>query len=199
MSARRELWTWAALCAAGAGLVLLAAGRGWAEPGSGATWADDAGPSVLTGSAIVPFLGPVALAALAAVVAVLATGGAVRRAVGVVIALCGLGVLAGVWYGVGRGVPAAVMPDRAAGEAAGGYLGIHWVWPAVAAAGGLLLLAAGAVAAARGPRWPGMSRRYDRRGHGGDGPAGGPVTERVLWDAIDRGADPTADPEDRAP
>ncbi|WP_449062429.1 hypothetical protein [Planomonospora algeriensis] len=36
-----------------------------------------------------------------------------------------------------------------------------------------------------------MSGRYDRSERGS---GAGPVTERTMWDAIDRGADPTDDP-----
>jgi uncharacterized membrane protein (TIGR02234 family) len=200
VNARRELWTWVAACAAGAGAVLLAAGREWAVLGSGGAGADGAERPVLTGAGIVSFLSPVALAVLAAVVAVLATGGGARRAVGAVIALCGLGVLAGAWDGTGRGAPAAVMEANltravtAGGDVALDAFAVRWTWPAVAAAGGLVLLVAGVVAALRGHSWPGMSGRYDRPAPGTAGPAAGPVTERALWDAIDRGADPTDDP-----
>ncbi|GGL19960.1 Trp biosynthesis-associated membrane protein [Planomonospora parontospora] len=200
MNAGRELWTWVPACAAGAGAVLLAAGREWAVLGSGGAGAEGSGPPVLTGSGIVPFLSPVALAALAAVVAVLATSGRARRAVGAVIALCGLGVLAGVRDGTGRGALAAAMEANLARAAAAGgdialdAFAVRWAWPAVAAAGGLVLLVAGVAAALRGPGWPGMSGRYDRPAPGTADPAAGPVTERALWDAIDRGADPTADP-----
>ncbi|MBG0817437.1 Trp biosynthesis-associated membrane protein [Planomonospora sp. ID82291] len=199
MNAGRELWTWAAACAAGAGAVLLAAGREWAVLGSAGAGADGAEPPALTGSGIVSFLSPVALAVLAAVVAVLATGGGARRAVGAVIALCGLGVLAGAWDGTGRGALAAAVEANLA-RAAGGDVAldaftVRWTWPVVAAAGGLVLLAAGVTAVLRGPRWPGMSGRYDRSQRG---PGAGPATERALWDAIDRGADPTDDPADAA-
>ncbi|WP_449062430.1 Trp biosynthesis-associated membrane protein [Planomonospora algeriensis] len=155
MNARRELWTWVAACAAGAGAVLLAAGREWVVPGSGGVGAGGAEPPVLTGSGIVSFLSPVALAVLAAMVAVLATGGGARRAVGAVIALCGLGVLAGVWNGT-AGAPAAVMEANLARAAAAGgdfaldAFTVRWTWPAVAAAGGLVLLAAGVAAALTG-------------------------------------------------
>nr|BFE88992.1 hypothetical protein GCM10020093_115930 [Planobispora longispora] len=202
--ARRALWAWVLACAAGAGLVLLAAGRGWVVLGDGGPGAGASEPSVLTGSTAVPSLSPVALAVLAAVVAVLATGGWARRAVGAVIALCGLGVLAGVRHGTGAGARAAAMEASLNGAAAVGEdaglaaFTVGWAWPSVAAVGGLILLASGMAAAWRGHRWPGMSARYDRPGTGsggaGNGPAGGPASERALWDAIDGGADPTADP-----
>nr|WP_221473875.1 TIGR02234 family membrane protein [Planomonospora venezuelensis] len=194
------MWAWVPACAAGAGLVLLAAGRDWAVLDTGG---DPAGggaePVPLAGAELAPFLGPVALAALAAVVAVLATRGWPRRAVGAVIALCGAGVAAGVWAGTGQAALARAGVEKLTGPTGVGLFSaeVRWGWPAAAAAGGLVLLAAGAAAVLRGGRWPGMSARYDRREAGpgtAAGPAAGPVTDRALWDALDRGADPTADP-----
>jgi hypothetical protein len=102
-----------------------------------------------------------------------------------------------------------------------------WSWPALAAVGGAVLLAAGLTAVIRGRRWPGMSARYDRpfphastagtpaRPPGVDpatgrapatgdpsSPAGtqpgdavaGDRRERTLWEALDRGVDPTEEP-----
>ncbi|GIH94978.1 Trp biosynthesis-associated membrane protein [Planobispora siamensis] len=206
MNARRALWTWVLACAAGAGLVLLAAGREWATVRAGSIGGSSQVVSV-QGDRLAPFLSPVALAALAAVVALLATRGVARRAVGVVVALCGLGAIAGVRTGTRM----TAITDALSGQAglamtSGGAssAAVAWTWPAVAASGGLLLLAAGAAAALRGHRWPGMSDRYDRTGPSSGGAVSGsargaergPVSERALWDAIDRGADPTAGPRD---
>ncbi|WP_189241761.1 Trp biosynthesis-associated membrane protein [Planobispora rosea] len=205
-NARRALWAWVLTCAAGAGLVLLAAGRGWATLDAGGSRVGGGSQRVtLTGAELVPFLNSIALAAFAAVVAVLATRGWPRRAVGAVIALCGLGAVAGTWSGIRPSALAAAALDRLTSarlpgtDSAGDLLSteVHWAWPPAAAAGGLVLLAGGVAAVLRGGRWPGMSARYDRPGTGsggaGDGPAG-PATDRALWDAIDGGADPTADP-----
>jgi uncharacterized membrane protein (TIGR02234 family) len=79
-------------------------------------------------------------------------------------------------------------------------------WPWAAMAGGLLLLLAGLLALRYGSRWPAMSSRYDRppRLRGGapaasGGPAAGrkrapvdPDRPESLWQALDRGEDPTA-------
>jgi len=196
---RRTPAIWALACAAGAGLVLLAAGREWAVVRYGAA-GSALGEVALTGGELAAFLGPAALAALAAVVAVLAAKGPWRRLIGVVVALCGAAVALGAWTGPRQDTVLAAAAERSALSAAGAAT---WqataVWPALAAAGGVVLVAGGAVAVARAGRWPGMSDRYERRGSGRAGRAApaaranGPARERELWDAIDQGADPTAD------
>ncbi|WP_329424442.1 TIGR02234 family membrane protein [Streptosporangium sp. NBC_01495] len=199
MTARRELWTWLAVCVAGAALVLLAAGRDWF------TVTYDTREVAVSAAELAPALGPAAWAALAAVVAVLATGGVWRRLVGAVMALGGAGMIAGSWWGSGAGAAlriSAAQAPMSAGTAPQVTSAV--VWPLLASAGGLLLLAGGVAAILRGGRWPGMSGRYDRQG-AGPGGAGGPApapaesapSERALWDAIDEGTDPTADPDPR--
>ncbi|MGV9535557.1 Trp biosynthesis-associated membrane protein, partial [Streptosporangium sandarakinum] len=93
MTAARALWTWVAVCAAGAGLVLLASGRDWFTVTYGARAVPVAAADVA------PALGPAAWASLAAVVAVLATRGVWRRIVGGVMAVCGAGAVAAAWAG----------------------------------------------------------------------------------------------------
>jgi hypothetical protein len=55
-------------------------------------------------------------------------------------------------------------------------------WPATA--GGLLVVVGGGWVVWRGPRWTRMSARYDRQTAVTDSP-------HALWDALDRGEDPT--------
>jgi len=155
--------------AAGAGLALLAVSRVW-------TRATVARPAPLppahvthTGSALAPWLPAVALVALAGAGAVLATKGAVRRVVGALLVFGGAGLVAG-----------AVSRLGAVGGSAG--------WPLVTAAGGLLVAVGGAVTVVRGRRWPGMSARYDRPAR-----VGSAATDAQVWDALDRGDDPTGD------
>ncbi|MCT9930598.1 Trp biosynthesis-associated membrane protein [Planotetraspora sp. A-T 1434] len=195
-TARRSLVTWLVTCVAGAGFVLLAAGRAWAtfvfNPLEGTP---GPGKVALVGSELVPFLTPAALAGLAATAAVLATRGLPRRLIGAVIALCGAAVMAGSWTGTRAETIAAVAREHAtvAMIASGGFAGpsVTWLWPLASVAGGVVLVAGGAMAVVRGGRWPGMSGRYDRHGRGR---ARRHVSgERALWDAIDEGADPTAD------
>ncbi|MDP9845054.1 TIGR02234 family membrane protein [Streptosporangium lutulentum] len=198
MTARRALWTWVVVCVAGAALVLLTAGRNWFTVTYGTR------NVAVSAAELAPVLGPAAWAALAAVVAVLATRGVWRRLIGGVMALCGAGVIAAAWWGSGTGEALRIAADRAP-MVGGGTPQVASVvaWPLLAAAGGLLLLAGGVTAALRGGRWPGMSDRYDRPGSRAEG-AGGTLdqsapSERALWDAIDHGVDPTAESENAEP
>ncbi|MEV4060709.1 Trp biosynthesis-associated membrane protein, partial [Nonomuraea dietziae] len=62
----------------------------------------------------------------------------------------------------------------------------HTAWPYLAAAGGALLIAGGVLAVARATGWAGMSGRYDRPGSAAE-----QRDDKSLWEAIDRGDDPT--------
>ncbi len=189
--ARRVPMLWAVACVAGAALVLLAAGRRWATvtydqvPGA-------PGAVTLTGGQLVGHLTSSALAAAAAAIAVLAVRGAWKRVIGAVVSLCGVAVVLGVRSGVRAGAVTAAAADHGTLAAAGaGTASIAPLWPAIAIGGGAVLVAAGLVAIAVAGRWPGMSGRYDRV------PAAGARSavsaDRALWDALDRGDDPTAD------
>jgi uncharacterized membrane protein (TIGR02234 family) len=180
---RRELWPWIVATAAGGMLVLLAVGRTWVSVrGSGEV-------AVPTGGALSPVLTPLAMAGLAGVVAVLATKGVGRRVVGVLLALCGLGVAAATWAAVGGStVETWLRTHNVAITAAPPAWEVVALWPVVSGLGGVLLFAGGVVAVVRGGRWTGMSDRYERTPGGRPARADG---ERDLWDALDRGDDPT--------
>ena len=185
-SDKRELSIWVTATALGCLLVLLAAGREWAR-------VLQDGVAAPTGGDLSPVFTPVALAGLAGVVAVLATRGTGRRVVGAVLALCGAGVAAAIWTAIDSAGVTAWLSERNVLHSA---TGVAWepapLWPVVAAAGALLMLAGGITAIARGARWAGMSARYDRAQR----PAGEAKQQvsddRALWDALDRGDDPTA-------
>jgi uncharacterized membrane protein (TIGR02234 family) len=83
--------------------------------------------------------------------------------------------------------------------AAGAYGAItaepaHAVWPALCGVGGALICYAGVGALLRGASWPALGSRYER-------PAAEPVeyverggpsrSDVAMWDALDRGEDPT--------
>ncbi|GLW12227.1 hypothetical protein Misp01_73550 [Microtetraspora sp. NBRC 13810] len=199
----REQALWILACAVGAGLTLLAAGRDWARvtfTGAGAGHGAAAAVPV-TGSELSAALTPLALAAAAAALAVLAARGPWRRLVAAVLALCGSGVAAGALSGTaGQAVADAAREHSALAATGQPVVATLWFWPAAAAAGGLILLAAGVTAAVRAGSWGGMSDRYERPGATGrradDVPAPA-LGDRALWDAIDRGADPTADTPER--
>ncbi|MFI7124290.1 Trp biosynthesis-associated membrane protein [Nonomuraea sp. NPDC050153] len=178
----RELWGWVGATVLGCALVLFGAGQAWAR-------ILEAGVTAPTGGGLSPVLTPVALAALAGVVAVLATKGVGRRVVGALIALCGLGAAAGTWAALAGDTVTGWLREQ---NVLRGAADLPWeiapLWPAVTAAGAVLVTAGGIVAIVRGGRWAGMSARYDR----GAGKARAEVKDdRALWDALDRGDDPT--------
>ncbi|RKT56819.1 tryptophan-associated transmembrane protein [Saccharothrix australiensis] len=116
------------------------------------------------GDEVVPALGPLALLCLAAIAAVVALGGRLRRALGVLVAAAG--------------GTAAFLGLSTAGAPAGRGL---------AALAGALVLGAGAVLVVRGPAMPGLGGGY--RTPGAARRAADP--ERELWNALERGDDPT--------
>ncbi|GAA3658329.1 hypothetical protein GCM10022224_022100 [Nonomuraea antimicrobica] len=185
---RRGLWSWVALTAAGCLLVLVAAGRAWVRvlQGSGA---EAVAP---TGGQLSPVLTPVALAGLAGVVAVLATKGTGRRVIGGLLAVCGAGAGAATWTALDDAGVTGWLREQ---NVLHGAADLPWeampLWPSVSAVGAVLVLAGGIVAVVRGGRWSGMSARYDR----GASPSAEAATQvsddRALWDALDRGDDPT--------
>ena len=153
------------LCLVGSVLTLLAAGRTWS------TRVVDHGSTLpletirRTGQQLEPGLRPLALVGLAAVVALLASRRWGRVVVGLTVAGCGAAI-------------AALALPHGPGT-----------WPFLTAGGGLLLLAAGALTAARGHRWAGLSDAYRTPAARA---AEAPVTDKGVWDALDRGEDPTA-------
>jgi hypothetical protein len=162
LTGRRGLAVAVLLCAAGAGLVLLAASRGWAVE---VTPRPAPLPELRTsrsGGDLRPWLPALGWVALAGAGALLATRSALRRVVGGLLVLAGAG--------------AAVAALTVSGVGAG--------WPLLAAAGGLAVAAAGALTIARGRRWPAMGARYERAAVTRPGTDG-------MWDALDRGEDPT--------
>jgi uncharacterized membrane protein (TIGR02234 family) len=198
VNARHELWAAVALAGGAAALALVAAGRPWAH----ATVAQ--GPLRLavdpSGRAVAPAVGALALAGLAGAVAILATRSWGRLLTGVVL------LVAGVGMALAAGRTASDLPGAVQAEA-GRVVGQRTVvpdrvettvWPWLAVAGGLATAAAGGLTVVRGRSWPGMSARY-RAAAGRDEPprppegAGGPPAESGgMWDALDRGQDPTA-------
>jgi len=112
------------------------------------------------------------------------TGGAVLSALGVV-ALAGAGALLAT-RGRGRTVVGVLLAGIGLGIVAGAVPGLPAGWPALCAAGGLAVAAAGAFAVARGHGWPHMGTRYERAASRTD-------PDRDLWEALDRGEDPTKD------
>ncbi|MGJ9423244.1 Trp biosynthesis-associated membrane protein [Aeromicrobium sp. CF3.5] len=177
------------LLAAG-GMAFLASSRQWAN----ATVASDGLPSdtiEITGSQALPLMGALALVVVTAALAVLATGGRMRRGVGIITVLAAAG---GLWVVITGGGSI----DRAFADAVeqspaftGGDVppfSQSVLWPVVAAAAFAIAVALGVVTVAMGHRWSAMSRRYEA-------PTGAaptrPKTEADIWKALDEGRDPT--------
>ncbi|WP_033424672.1 Trp biosynthesis-associated membrane protein [Actinomadura flavalba] len=193
MSAGRERGLTALLCAAGAGLTLLAAGRAWAT----VTAKNAITPFTLdvTGGDLGATAGALGWAALAGLAALFAVGGRGRAVVGALLAAFGAGI---VWASVtvtGRADILAAAGDRSALLRLGSAPEVATSpWWLVSAAGGVFVATAGIVTLVRGRRWPGLSARYERR-------AAAPRDDAdpaALWKSLDRGEDPTAAPPDRA-
>ena len=122
-----------------------------------------------------------ALAALAGGAATLLARGAGRRILCGLLALAGIGVVAAV--AVTLGSAGSRMPAASARTA----------WALLAGCAGLLLALAGATGVLRAGRWPRPSARHDQVEQAGadvrlEAPG---ADERRLWDALDRGEDPT--------
>jgi uncharacterized membrane protein (TIGR02234 family) len=188
---RRELALLLLLGAAGAGLVLLATRQGWAHVETTAPRPLPASVTTVTGQALVPVTGALALAALAGLAAVLATRRMLRRAAGVVLAGLGVGIAVAVSAGIsaanvlaaaaastgapaGSGVAGSDIGSTTgggtgqAGSAGTGVSGFpaHVVfaafpWRGVAFLGALAVIAAGVLVTWRAPELPVMSSRYD--------------------------------------
>ena len=186
-----------ALCALGAALVLLAAGKPWVRAVVDLPAPLPSARDALAGRDLVPQATALGLAGLAGLAGLMATRGVARAAVGVVLMVIGAS-LAGF-------SAAGTRHDRVVAElATRTSVGIESTaatvtstpWWAVSLAGGVLVLAAGALTAARGRAWPGMSGRYYRTHADSATVAGSPHESSVIWDSLDRGTDPTADAGD---
>lgn len=178
-----------------AGGALLCSTRAWQTVTT--TPVDQLRPDVLQVSGRTVDSAPTALAlvALAGVVAVLATRGALRRVVGALIALAGVGLVWRALTSAGRlsahRARTLVAEQHRTVDLTGvtPHVTTHGAWAALTAVCGVLVAVAGALVAWRGHRWQVMSARYEA-----------PVDRQqdavraagALWSALDRGEDPTA-------
>lgn len=186
MTGRRSYALTLAACLVGSVLAAYAVTRTWSLTLTPRTGMTDL-RTARTGTDAAPWVIGLALVALAGTGALLATRGIVRRVLGGLLALCGLGVAAGAI--VGR---ATVDPGTAGSGATG--------WAIACVAGGLIIALGGVAAARLGHRWPTMSARYDRksvapaqyRAAPRTDPALAPADNRAAWEALDRGDDPTS-------
>jgi uncharacterized membrane protein (TIGR02234 family) len=207
----REKVLAALLAAVGAGLVLASAGRSWAH---GTLTAPVRLPVSANGSDLtgVPFA--LGLAALAGAVALFAVRRIGRYAVGAILLAAGVGAVVAVAGRLSH-LDSALLA-KAAAEAAAADARIidvgNSAWPYLTIAGGVLIALSGAYTLLRGGTWSGLSNRYERTvpatsaavatpapvssaAVGAENTASatpdGELTSRDLWDALNRGADPT--------
>lgn len=207
-SARQELTLALLGSAAGAGLIFLAASQSWAqvtiprEPPLGALHVKG------TGKAFEPLLTGVALVGLAGIVGIIAAKKWGRVIVGAVLAASGVAAVISAASHLAEPSRSDVTNLLADRRSVGIALDIaptsevHVIWPIVAVVGAILLVATGIYTMIRGRRWPGMSSRYSApRKSGGESTAGTaqhertgasrPATPTAMWNALDRGDDPT--------
>jgi hypothetical protein len=172
-----------------AGLALSAALL-WA--GSATVWQRvlpaGAAPVELTGAQVAPWLTGTALLALAGVAGVVAAGGVLRRLVGALLALAGLGAV--VFALRALLAPAAVTVDGVRHEP-----GEPTAAPLLAVAAAVVLLAVGITVLVRERGLPRLGPRYAAPG----GRAVERDPDRAAWQELDEGRDPTVDPPGEPP
>ena len=183
---RSGLRTAVLLCLAGAFLVLVAAGRPWAAVDLPATPLAAAGTDLHTGTDLVPGVSALGLLGLAGVLALAATRRTGRLLVGLVLLATGAGVVTAVLSVVGTSF-AEELPGQPTDTAT------HLTaWSAVTASGGVLLSLAGALTVARGRSWAALGQRYQTPTATTSPEHAELSTDKGLWEALDRGEDPTA-------
>jgi uncharacterized membrane protein (TIGR02234 family) len=181
-SSRRELTLALLLGAAGAGIVFLASRQGWAQVRTIPPKPLPASQVTVTGSALVPYSGALALAGLATLAAVLASRGLARRLSGLLLALIGVGLAASAFTVTSAGAISAassnVGPATAGAASVTGGTGQptsvpdvagaapHVTfsaggWQALVVVGALAVIAAGVLVVWRAARMAVMSGRYD--------------------------------------
>lgn len=182
------------------GLVLL--GGAGALLASGRAWQTVTAPRprpftdevvAVSGRTLEPAVAALGVVALAGVVAVLATRGVARRAVGVVLAAAAIAM---AWPAIAGFRTVSAQRARSLVSDAHTAAGldpahppravVHLVWPALTLLCALAVLAGGIAVALWGHRWLVMSARYEA-----------PAPQRAnatLWSDLDRGHDPTSEP-----
>src|SRR5436190_13273194 len=160
MTARRELVIVVLLTVTGAAAVLTATSRPWAHAVVSIPGSPVAPVRVdLSGRSVAPIVAALALVALAAVVALLATRSFARVGIGALIAIVGaliIGSTASISSADVR--TGSALHDRVSTSSLrDARVSVQLrSWRHVAAAGGLLIVAAGLVTAARGRTWASM-------------------------------------------
>ncbi len=184
MSPRRELRLAVLLCLLGSAMVLLTVSRTWFSYADGQQLTIDAVRTSVRGSRIVSGAQALGYVGLAGVVALAATRHWGRVLVGVLVLASGVGVVVVVGRALGDGISTRALPAGLA--ATGSATTSGWAWLTIV--GGLLLVLSGALVAARGRSWAALNASYQAPAAR---PVEPPVTDKGVWDALDRGEDPT--------
>jgi uncharacterized membrane protein (TIGR02234 family) len=182
------------LGALGAGALLLCLGRVWLDVVSDPGLTITASRDPLTGGDLASGALACAYVGLASVAALVATRGWVRVVVGAVVVAAAAGALVDVlplafgdqltqraFEHIARCDETGCSSDRLVDPSFSG-------WPWLAAGGAVVLGLAGALTVVRGRSWKGLGSSYEV-------PAARPTetaTDKGVWDALDRGDDPTA-------
>jgi uncharacterized membrane protein (TIGR02234 family) len=153
----------------------------------------------LSGRTVDAAVTALAVVALAGAVAVLATRGAARRVVGVVLVLAGGAV---VWRAVAASSAVSAArartlllqhhPGAPIGSGNAPHVSSSLLWPIVTVICGSLILVAGVLVSARGHRWASLSSRYESQTADAGAEGGTARAAASMWNALDRGDDPTA-------
>lgn len=173
MTPRRELTAALLSSVAAAGVGLFAVTRTWGVETVARPYPLPAETVTTVGTSVAPWALPAGIVALAAGLALVATGGRARGVVLCILAACG--VVAAVSGGVG-------------------VVGLVGVWPVVTVLSGAAVAVVAVWSWFRHRDWPRMSARYERNETDTETPVvsdGEPVDATRLWDALGRGDDPT--------
>ena len=189
---RRELAITVVTALLGGLIAWAAAGRPWATATIGEA------PNTLkvaaSGSDLSGGVTALGLTALAGGLALFATQRLARRLVCVLLIAAGVGAAVYAFGERGASRASHVLADKASAKGfAAGLVSAHMnSWWILAALGGVLVALAGVSALLRGATWPGMSSRYENAATGtAAGTAADTGSSKDLWDALDRGEDPT--------
>jgi uncharacterized membrane protein (TIGR02234 family) len=170
---RRELAVAVVLAVLGGGLALFAASRTWVVIETPRPAPLPSVEETRSGRDAVPWAAAMAFVGLAGGIALLATKRIGRLVVGAIVALSGAVMIAG-----------GVAGWRTTGETFQD-VEVAVLWPAASIVGGVAALLAGVLAVARGRHWAQLGAKYDA-------PGTAKPAENDVWDALDRGEDPTA-------
>jgi uncharacterized membrane protein (TIGR02234 family) len=188
VSGRRGYVTALLLIAVGAALLLLGSTRPWWTVVATAAGTPST-TEVVDGRHAAPATVGLAVLGLAGIAGILATKGLWRRTIGGIVALAGLAAALSAQSATGSAGWHDVVTVTAGASLT--LTATHSVWPWVAVLAAALMCVGGALVAAFGGRWPGWSSRYDAPSAQRETRE---PTAHDLWDALDRGEDPTASP-----